>query len=162
MADKPARDGPLTSASISITRDSRENAMSTDVTEAIPSAKTYGNGQTIDGGPLLAALRAIRRGTFITRLPVDQTGMAGEVAEAFNDVAELLEESTTAIESVSHAVGREGQITQRASLPGATGGWAVRIEAINHLINDLVGPTSDVSRVIGAVARGDLSQHMTI
>src|SRR5204863_127429 len=41
-------------------------------------------------------------------------------------------------------------------------GWAVRIDAVNALIADLVRPTEEVARVIGAVARGDLSQRVSL
>src|SRR2546430_12203068 len=50
---------------------------------------------------------------------------------------------------VSRVVGKEGQITQRAVLPGASGGWAARIDIVNTLIGDLVQPTAEVARVIG-------------
>src|SRR5262245_50798831 len=116
----------------------------------------------VDAKCLLAVLRAIRSGDFSARMPLDLTGAAAEVAEVFNEVAELLQGSTAEIERVSQVVGKEGKITHRASLPGASGGWASRIEAINSLMSDLVRPTAEVSRVIGAVARGDLSQRMDL
>src|SRR5207248_977281 len=66
------------------------------------------------------------------------------------------------LERISRVVGKEGKITQRASLPGAGGGWAASSEFVNSLIGDLVQPTVEVARVIGAVAKGDLSQRMAI
>src|SRR6185503_4150561 len=42
------------------------------------------------------------------------------------------------------------------------GSWASSIESVNTLIGDLVQPTTEVGRVIGAVASGDLSQKMTL
>jgi signal transduction histidine kinase/DNA-binding response OmpR family regulator/HAMP domain-containing protein len=42
------------------------------------------------------------------------------------------------------------------------GTWAVSIDAVNTLIGDLVQPMSEVARVIGAVAKGDLSQNMAL
>ncbi len=115
-----------------------------------------------DPRPLLAALRKVKKGDFSVRLPVDQTGVAAAVAEAFNDVIELMEESTKELDRISRVVGKEGQIKQRASLPGASGGWAVRVDSINSLIADLVQPTEEVARVIGAVAKGDLSQRIAL
>jgi len=135
--------------------------MSTETAQVTPPSPEL-NGHLIDGRQLLGALRAVRNGTFIVRLPLDQSGVAGELADVFNQVMEVLEGSTVEIERVSHTVGKEGNLTRRASLPGASGGWAVRIEAINGLIGDLVRPTAEVSRVIGAVARGDLSQRMAV
>src|SRR5438067_12094307 len=116
----------------------------------------------VDLGHLLGALRAVKRGDFTVRLPFDQTGIAGEIAGAFNDVAELLDRSTHELERVSRVVGKEGKITQRASLPGAGGGGAGSSEFVNSLIGDLVQPTVEVARVIGAVAKGDLSQRMAL
>jgi len=111
---------------------------------------------------LLGALRAVKRGDFSVRLPLEHTGPHGELAEAFNDVIELLDASTREVERISQAVGKEGKISQRASLPGAGGGWAARVESVNSLIGDLVQPALEVARVIGAVAKGDLSQRMAL
>jgi HAMP domain-containing protein len=116
----------------------------------------------VDLGHLLGALRALKRGDFTVRLSFDHTGIAGEVAEAFNDVAELMDRSTHELERISRVVGKEGKITHRASLPGAGGGWAASSEFVNSLIGNLVQPTVEVARVIGAVARGDLSQRMAL
>src|SRR5205814_1766526 len=66
------------------------------------------------------------------------------------------------IARVAEVVGKEGQFTQRMSLPGATGGWADVIESINALIGDVMYPMHEVARVIGSVAKGDLSQTMVL
>src|SRR3712207_1903296 len=115
---------------------------------------------TIDERQLLAALRAVRKGDFSVRLPLDQTGIAGEIAEAFNDVVELNERTAAELRRISGVVGRDGRIGQRASVAGAIGGWAGQIDCVNGLIGDLSQPTAEVSRVLGAVAKGDLSQRM--
>src|SRR5207248_3168602 len=66
------------------------------------------------------------------------------------------------IEKLAQMVGKEGKLKRRASLPGARGFWAQKVENINSLIDDLVHPTSEAARVIGAVAQGDLSQSMAL
>src|SRR5688572_15292662 len=113
-----------------------------------------------DAGQLLGALRGLKRGDFIIRLPMNQSGIAGEIAMAFNDLAELLAESTDELQHVCTTVGKEGNISQRLPTNNVAGSWGVRVRAVNTLIADLVEPTIDVGRVIGAVARGDLSQKM--
>ncbi len=125
-------------------------------------AKTTTSKGAFNQRQLLAVLRAFKKGDFKVRLPDDQIGLPGEIAEAFNEVVELMEESTADLERISNAVGKEGRITQRMTLPMATGGWARRTEAVNSLITDLVQPTVEVARVIGAVARGDLEQRMAL
>src|SRR5262249_62395987 len=63
---------------------------------------------------------------------------------------------------LSRVVGKEGKISQRASLGDVSGSWAASIASVNELIDDLVHPTSETARVIGAVAQGDLSQTMAL
>jgi HAMP domain-containing protein/signal transduction histidine kinase/CheY-like chemotaxis protein len=116
----------------------------------------------IDARPLLKSLRQLKRGDFSTRLPSDQGGLAGDVAEAFNELAELNERLVDEIGRISTVVGREGRITQRASIGDVGGGWAKAVAAVNQLVGDLVRPTTEVARVIGAVAKGDLTQTMSL
>ncbi|HKQ16426.1 MAG TPA: response regulator [Steroidobacteraceae bacterium] len=109
---------------------------------------------------ILRALRLLRRGDFSVRLPLDLTGIDGDIASAFNEAVELNEAMTREFERVSEMVGREGVISERVHLHGATGSWAQSVDSINRLVGDMSYPVSEVSRVIGAVARGNLSQSM--
>src|SRR5256886_701890 len=115
---------------------------------------------TLDQRQLLQVLTAFEKGDFTVRMPVELTGMAGKIADTLNEILERQQELVKEFEQVSIAVGKEGHVSQRASLQGATGGWAACIESINTLIGDLVQPTNEMARVIGAVAKGDLSQAM--
>src|ERR1700760_396529 len=63
---------------------------------------------------------------------------------------------------ISSAVGKEGKINQRASLGAVSGDWSECVDSVNGLIGDLVQPSTEVARVIGAVAKGDLSQNMAL
>ena len=59
-------------------------------------------------------------------------------------------------------MGREGRLLQRAIPANAAGGWGTIVNSVNTLIDDLVRPTTEMARVIGAVAKGDLSQSMEL
>ena len=118
--------------------------------------------ETLDRRALLAALRTLRKGDFTVRLPLGLTGIDGEIAQVFNDVAELNESMTEELAQVCAEVGKEGQINRRARVPAAVGAWASKVEAVNTLITDLVRPTAAVARVIESVANGDLSQRMLL
>jgi hypothetical protein len=107
---------------------------------------------------MLAALVALRKGDATVRLPLHWTGVAGRVADAFNDVVEQNATLAEEITRLRKVVGKEGQLKQRASLREARGFWGESVDCINSLIDDLVHPTSEVARVIGAVAQGDLSR----
>src|SRR5262252_3977561 len=111
---------------------------------------------------LLDALLALRDGRFAVRLPSDLTGLNGKIADAFNDIAIVSDRRATESARVSRAVGKEGKLKQRMSISGAMGAWAEDVEAFNTLIDDLVWPTTEVSRTIGAVAKGDLGQSMAL
>jgi HAMP domain-containing protein/signal transduction histidine kinase/CheY-like chemotaxis protein len=130
-----------------------------------PAAKPAGRRREetpLDTAQLLAALREFRRGDFSVRLPRGLTGTAGEIAEAFNDVVELNDRMTKEFERLGETVGRQGKINHRARLPSAQGSWAASVDAVNTLIADMVHPTAEMARVIGAVAKGDLSQTMDL
>ncbi len=109
---------------------------------------------------LLAALTHFKRGDFTVRLPEDWTGIDGKIADTFNEVVEVNQRMAKELERLSRVVGTEGKISQRASLGDVSGAWQASVESVNNLISDLVHPTRETARVIGAVAKGDLSQTM--
>src|SRR5215213_8517433 len=117
---------------------------------------------TLDQRQLLSALRAVRRGDFKVRLPNDLSGLAGEIADAFNEIVELNERTARELRRISTVVGRDGRIGQRASLGEVSGAWAGYVGNVNLLIDDLTKPPAEVNRVLHAVARGDLSQRMSL
>src|ERR1700730_7758310 len=92
---------------------------------------------------LLAALTRFKRGDFSVRLPSDETGVDGKIADTFTEVVELNERRAAELERLSQVVGKEGRIAQRASLGDVRGAWAASLESVNALIADLVHPTSE-------------------
>src|SRR5580704_13418299 len=117
--------------------------------------------EELDSKVLLVTLLALKKGDFSARMPSDWTGVAGKIADTLNEIIETKESMTRTISNVSRVVGREGRLSQRAPVQ-VTGGWATIVNSINTLIDDLVRPTTEMARVIGAVAKGDLSQTMTL
>ena len=115
----------------------------------------------LDRGELLKAMRAFKRGDFTVRMPLNLTGIDGEIAQTFNDVVELEEAKAAEIARVADQI-REGQIGQRMSVPGASGSWADVVDSMNGLVSDTLYPLTEVARVIGCVAKGDLSETMVL
>src|SRR5271170_1002382 len=111
---------------------------------------------------LLAAMLAFRDGDFSWRLPSDWADAEGRIAEAFNQTIAQEDRIAREVERLSMTVGRDGRLKQRMSLPGAIGQWATKVDSINTLIDDLVRPTAEIARTIGAVAKGDLGQSMEL
>ena len=104
----------------------------------------------------------MRRGDFSVRLSEEGDDEDSEIAVLFNEVVGLNQQITGEFERLSKVVGKEGKIDHRAKVRNATGGWDSKLRAVNELIDDMVQPTTEVARVIGSVAKGDLSQTMAV
>ena len=116
----------------------------------------------LDQKQLLRVLMAVKKGDFSVRMPDDLSGTAGKIADTLNEIIELNEKMTDEFERISTMVGKEGKTTQRVALGTPSGSWARCVDAVNTLTTDLVQPTTEVARVLGAVARGDLSQNVPL
>ncbi|MEX2291513.1 MAG: HAMP domain-containing protein [Mycobacteriales bacterium] len=110
---------------------------------------------------LLDVLSALCDGNFAARAE-PRDGLAGQVVERVNHLAGLQERRTRELVRASRVIGREGRMTERLDEVGAEGDWSTGAAAVNSLIDDLVRPTTEVARVIAAVAEGDLSQQMAL
>src|SRR6202158_269087 len=117
--------------------------------------------KTVDTTELLNALVAFKSGDFSVRLPADRTGVGGKIYDALNEIFGQNEQMAEEFARISNAVGKEGKSTQRAGSI-TKGGYAACVESVNSLITDLVQPSTEVARVIGAVAKGDLTQKMAL
>jgi HAMP domain-containing protein/signal transduction histidine kinase/CheY-like chemotaxis protein len=111
---------------------------------------------------MLASMLAFRDGNFSVRLPSDWNGIDGQIAAAFNQAISYEDQLSREVERLSRIVGLEGRLKQRMSVPGAIAGWAAKVDCFNTLLDDLVRPTIEISRTVGAVARGDLGQSMEL
>ncbi|MFG2946168.1 HAMP domain-containing protein [Streptomyces adustus] len=132
-----------------------------------PSSRDKGrNGTTtVDTAALnrlLVALLAMRDGNFRKRLTVSGDGVMSEIAAVFNEVADRNLHLTGELSRVRRMVGREGKLTERLETGACEGSWATAIDNSNALVDDLVRPVSEVSRVLSGVAEGDLSPRMDL
>ncbi|MCY1017279.1 HAMP domain-containing protein [Pyxidicoccus sp. MSG2] len=125
-------------------------------------AREEDDANSLDSRQLLRVLTAVRKGDFSQRMPMDKVGSAGKVADTLNEIIELNERMAREFERIGTVVGKEGRITHRGNVVGAVGSWADCVESVNTLVADLVQPTTEMGRVIGAVAKGDLSQTMAL
>ncbi|HEY8902303.1 MAG TPA: HAMP domain-containing protein, partial [Chthoniobacterales bacterium] len=119
-------------------------------------------GDAAFAAELMRAMVAFRGGDFSSRLPVGWTGVHGKIADIFNDVMTMSERRAKEVARVCHVVGKEGRLRQRMLTTGLSGGWADEVGQLNTLMDDLVRPTTEVTRTIGAVAKGDLGQPMAL
>ncbi|GAB3371153.1 hypothetical protein GCM10027452_30940 [Micromonospora halotolerans] len=111
---------------------------------------------------LLAGLTAVRDGDFGTRLPEDADGLLGEIATVFNGMVDQLSLFTSEVTRVAREVGTEGQLGGQADVPGVSGTWKDLTDSVNAMAGNLTDQVRDIAEVATAVARGDLSQKITV
>ena len=105
---------------------------------------------------LLSALQAMRSGDFSIRMPGDGVGVEGKIADTFNEIIAANQRMAMQLGRVGEVVGRDGKTKQRVKFGVSSGAWGEMENSINALIDDLVWPTTEVTRAIAAVAQGDL------
>ena len=111
---------------------------------------------------MLDALQAVRAGNFSVRMASNRTGIAGKIADTFNDIISTNERMSQQLERVGEVVGKEGRTRQRVKFSLHSGAWGEMETSVNTLIDDLLWPTAEVTRAIAAVAKGDLLQTVNL
>ncbi|WP_229927836.1 HAMP domain-containing protein, partial [Kitasatospora indigofera] len=110
---------------------------------------------------LLAGLTAVRDGDFGTRLPDDE-GLIGEIATVFNGMVDQLSLFTSEVTRVAREVGTEGRLGGQAEVPGVSGTWEDLTDSVNAMAGNLTTQVRDIAQVATAVAKGDLTQKITV
>ncbi|MFZ0148858.1 MAG: HAMP domain-containing protein [Xanthobacteraceae bacterium] len=104
----------------------------------------------------------MRVGDFSARMAGDRVGLIGKIADTFNDIVATNQRMAQQLERVGQIVGREGRTRQRVRLGLSDGAWGEMESSVNSLIDDLLWPTTEVTRAIAAVAQGDLLQTVQL
>jgi HAMP domain-containing protein len=153
-----------------MTPDDAQFGLADDVVPAgaavYPQAQEGGQGQeagsSLNFARFLEALQSVRAGDFSVRLPGTEGGMAGRMAETFNDIVAANQRMAQQLEHVGEVVGRGGMTRTRVRFSLSNGAWGDMEQSVNTLLDDLVWPTTQVTSTISAVARGDLLQTMPL
>ncbi len=121
-----------------------------------------GEPTTAELGIILASLQRMHEGDFSVRLPGSWVGLPGKIADTFNDIVAANEQMADELARVGQAVGKEGRIRERTRLREAKGAWGEMETSINTLVDDLLRPTTEVTRAIAAVAQGSLNEKVRL
>src|SRR6201746_137112 len=125
-------------------------------------SKSFGNGKPNPAEDLLHALQAMRSGDFSVRMTGNHLGIEGKIADTFNEIVAANQRMAKQLENVGQVVGREGKTRQRVKFGLSHGAWGEMETSVNTLIDDLLWPTTEVTRAISAVAQGDLLQTVRL
>src|SRR5437868_13592258 len=95
------------------------------------------NGRALLDDPALGrlehAMHAAAAGDFSVRLPARRKDDIGRLESAFNQMAARNAALEAELVRVAEIIGREGRMTERARLHGATGGWSTAVDSVNGL-----------------------------
>jgi HAMP domain-containing protein/CheY-like chemotaxis protein/signal transduction histidine kinase len=135
-----------------------------------PSAKSNGRAATaVEAEPvsadlsvILASLQTMRDGDFSVRLPGNWTGLAGKIADTFNDIVTANQQMAKELKRVGQVVGKEGRTRERMRFHLPKAAWGEMEVSVNTLVDDLLRPTTEVTRAIAAVAKGNLTQTVQL
>ncbi|MBC7486514.1 MAG: HAMP domain-containing protein [Cytophagaceae bacterium] len=134
----------------------------TKAAEAISNHSGEDWSEGFDPKDLLRVLTEVRNGNFNVRMPIDQVGINGKICDALNDIVSLNEKMIEEFTKAGNTIGKQGKLTQRIEVPQAKGAWSTGVDSLNSLISDLVHPTIEIAHVISSVAKGNLSQQMSL
>ena len=137
-------------------------AASTPKAQAAAPAPELSEAESAELRELLHALQAMRVGDFSVRMAGDRIGIMGKVADTFNEIVAANQRIARQLERVGQVVGREGKTRQRVRFGLSEGAWGEMESSVNTLIDDLLWPTTEVTRAIAAVAQGDLLQTVQL
>jgi signal transduction histidine kinase/HAMP domain-containing protein/ActR/RegA family two-component response regulator len=91
--------------------------------------------------------------------------MRGELlrmARSVNHMVEQLDQFTWEVTQVAREVGTEGRLGGQAPLRGMSGRWRDVTSAVNAMAGRLTSQVRDIAVVTTAVAKGDLTRHVTV
>ncbi len=120
------------------------------------------SGPELNLNQLLDVLRGMQAGDFSVRLPGAHVGVAGKICDTFNTIVAANQRIAQQLEQVGEVVGRQGKTRTRVRFGLSEGAWADMESSVNALIDDLLWPTTAVTRTVTAVARGDLLQTVPL
>src|SRR5205814_2625201 len=96
------------------------------------------------------------------RMSSNEVGLLGKIADTFNEIVAANARMAQQLEYVGNVVGREGKTRQRVKFGLSSGAWGEMESSVNTLIDDLLWPTTEVTRAVAAVAQGDLLQTVRL
>jgi HAMP domain-containing protein/CheY-like chemotaxis protein/signal transduction histidine kinase len=136
--------------------------------DTAPIAKTNGKRDVpadvsfADLGVILASLQTMRDGDFSVRLPGNWTGLQGKIADTFNEIVTANQQMAKELKRVGQVVGKEGRTRERMRFDLPKAAWGEMEVSVNTLVDDLLRPTTEVTRAIAAVAKGNLTQTVQL
>ncbi|WP_131796149.1 HAMP domain-containing protein [Candidatus Protofrankia datiscae] len=104
---------------------------------------------------------AVARGDLSRKITVEAHGEVLELKNTINTMVDQLSSFAGEVTRVAREVGTEGRLGGQA-FPGVGGTWRDLTDSVNFMAGNLTVQVRSISQVAAAVARGDLSQKITV
>src|SRR5579875_970713 len=105
---------------------------------------------------------AVAGGDLSQKIRVDARGEILELKETINTMVDQLSAFADEVTRVARDVGTRGQLGGQANVRGVSGTWKDLTDNVNVMASNLTAQVRSIAQVATAVARGDLSQQITV
>ncbi len=105
---------------------------------------------------------AVAQGDLTQKINVDARGEILELKTTLNTMVDQLSAFADEVTRVAREVGTEGNLGGQAAVRGVSGTWEDLTNNVNVMASNLTAQVRSIAQVATAVARGDLSQKITV
>jgi HAMP domain-containing protein len=105
---------------------------------------------------------AVANGDLSRKITVDARGEILELKNTINVMVDQLRSFAAEVTRVAKEVGTEGKLGGQADVKGVSGTWKDLTDNVNILAANLTTQVRNIAKVTTAVARGDLSQKISV
>ncbi|UJR78655.1 HAMP domain-containing protein [Sandaracinus amylolyticus] len=105
---------------------------------------------------------AVAGGDLSQKITVDARGEILELKNTLNAMVDRLRSFAAEVTRVAREVGAEGKLGAQADVKDVTGTWRDLTDNVNQLAGNLTNQVRNIAVVATAVARGDLSQKISV
>src|SRR5204863_273607 len=105
---------------------------------------------------------AVAAGDLSKKITVDVRGEILQLKETVNTMVDQLRSFAAEVTRVAREVGTDGKLGGQAQVPGVAGTWKGLTDNVNSMATNLTVQLRDVSKVATSIAKGDLTQKITV
>ncbi|MFE7223364.1 HAMP domain-containing protein [Nocardioides sp. NPDC057577] len=105
---------------------------------------------------------AVARGDLSRQITVDARGEILELKSTINTMVDQLSSFAAEVTRVAREVGTEGRLGGQADVHDVSGTWKDLTDSVNSMASNLTSQVRNIAQVTTAVARGDLTQKITV
>ncbi|WP_266205793.1 HAMP domain-containing protein [Pontibacter kalidii] len=124
------------------------------------NVNTMASNLTTQVRGIVKVVTAVSKGDLTQKLMLQAKGEMADLADTINTMVVDLNRLAGEVSRVARVAGVEGKLTERATLQGVGGSWKELVDTLNDLLESIVTPVLDVSRVVRAISEGDLTQKV--